>query len=68
MKALDLGLELMFNYDLNPIVISACRNLDELDIYLDCLEENQLSSFDCFEIKFEVAPQVSDMKKSEFYY
>ena len=68
MKALDLGLELMFNYDLNPIVISACRNLDELDIYLDCLEENQLSSFDYFEIKFEVAPQVSDMKKSEFYY
>lgn len=67
-KALDLGVELMFNYDLNPIIISACRNLDELNIYLDCLAEKQLSSFDCFEIKFEVVPQVSDMKKSEFYY
>ena len=57
-KALDLGLELMFHYDLNPIVIAACRNLDELDIYLDCLQENELSDFDCFEIKFELAPEV----------
>ena len=57
LKALDLGLELMFNYDVNPIIIAACRNLDELDIYLDCLEENELSDFKCFEIKFEIAPQ-----------
>lgn len=56
-KALDLGLELMFNYSLNPIVVAACRNLDELDIYLDCLEENELYDFNCFEIKFEVMPQ-----------
>ena len=48
----------MFHYDLNPIVIAACRNLDELDIYLDCLQENELSDFDCFEIKFELAPKV----------
>lgn len=57
-KALDLGLELMFKYELNPIIIAACRNLDELDIYLDCLAENELFNFDCFEIKFEVAPQL----------
>ncbi len=57
-KALDLGLELMFKYELNPIVIAACRNLDELDIYLDCLEENELYDFTCFEIKFEVMPQL----------
>lgn len=57
-KALDLGLELMFQYELNPIIIAACRNLDELDIYLDCLEENQLYDFSCFEIKFEVSPQL----------
>ena len=56
-KALDLGLELMFKYELNPIVITACRNLDELDIYLDCLEENELYDFTCFEIKFEMNPQ-----------
>ena len=57
-KALDLGFELMFMYELNPIIIAACRNLDELDIYLDCLAENEVDKFDCFEIKFEVAPQV----------
>ncbi len=52
-KALDLALELMFKYSLNPIIITACRNLDELDIYLDCLEEKELSNFTCFEIKNE---------------
>ena len=57
-KALDLAFELMFQYNLNPIIISACRNLKELDIYLDCLEENELFDFRCFNIKFEVAPKV----------
>ena len=57
-KSLDLGLELMFQYNLNPIIIAACRNLDELDIYLDCLSENELYDFNCFEIKFEVAPKL----------
>ena len=61
-KALDLGLELMFNYKLNPIIIAACRNLDELDIYLDCLETNQLYDFKCFEIKFEVLPTITKKK------
>lgn len=65
-KALDLGLELMFRYDLNPVVISACRNLDELDIYLDCLEENELNDFSCFEIKFEVMPQLVKQNKIFF--
>lgn len=64
-KALDLGLELMFNYSLNPIVVTACRSLDELDIYLDCLEENELYDFNCFEIKFEVMPQFVKNKKQK---
>lgn len=68
-KALDLGLELMFKYELNPIVITACRNLDELDIYLDCLEENELYDFTCFEIKFEMNPQlIKDRKKDTFLF
>lgn len=62
-KALDLGLELMFQYNLNPIVIAACRNLNELDIYLDCLAENELYDFTCFEIKFEIAPKLIQKKK-----
>ena len=66
MEALDLGVELMFNYNLNPIIISACRNIDELDIYLDCLEKNELDKFDCFDIKFEVAPDLSNSIKKIF--
>ena len=33
--AFDLGTELLFNYNLHPAIIAACRSLDELDIYLD---------------------------------
>ena len=54
---MDLGFELMFKYKLNPIIIAACRNLEELDIYLDCLEENELFDFKCFEIRNEYINQ-----------
>lgn len=67
-SALDLAFELMFNYNLNPIIIAACKNIDELDIYLDCLEQNELDDFDCFEIKFEVAPEILKNKNDEYYY
>ena len=68
-NALDLGLELMFKYELNPIIIAACRNLDELDIYLDCLEENELYDFKCFEIKFEIMPKLlKPTKENTFFY
>ena len=52
-KAVNLSFELMFKFDLDPIIIAACRNLDELDIYLDCLEEKQKFNFKCFEIRYE---------------
>ena len=55
-KSFDLALELMFKYDLNPIIISACRTIDELDIYLDCLEKRETFEFECFEIKFQIFP------------
>ena len=57
-SAISLGVEIMFKYNLNPIVVAACRNIDELYIYLDCLEENELSSFKCFKIKFEINPKI----------
>ena len=66
-KALDLALELMFQYKLNPIIIAACRNLDELDLYLDCLEEDELFDFDCFELRFEVAPEIYKSYAKDFY-
>ena len=55
-EAFDLALELMFKYELNPIIITACRNLDELDLYLDCLRKNELEDFNCFQIHFEMMP------------
>lgn len=58
-SAFDLGMELLFNYNLHPAIISACRNLDELDIYLDYLENSQTDKFDCFKIIFDIAPVLS---------
>jgi hypothetical protein len=54
--SLDLALELAFKSLLNPAIITACKSLDELDIYLDCLQSNELDKFKIFEIKYEVAP------------
>ena len=63
-EAFDLGFELMFNYNLHPAIITACKNLDELDIYLDYLENNETTKFNCFKIKFEIAPTVIKSKHS----
>ena len=57
--ALDLSFELLLNYNLHPAIISACRNLDELDIYLDYLSDNETEKFSCFKIVFEVAPTLT---------
>lgn len=57
-KSVDLGLELLPKYDLNPAVISACQNLDELDIYLDYLDSNELDKFNIFNVKYEVTPTI----------
>lgn len=55
-ESFDLGMELFFNSSLHPAIISACKNLDELDIYLDYLEEGKTDNFKCFNIVFDVAP------------
>lgn len=63
-QALDLAMELAFNSKLNPAVISACKTLDVLDIYLSCLEYNELSDFHFFKIKYEMNPVDEKVKKS----
>ena len=67
-QALDLALELMFKSNLHPAIISACRNLDELDFYLDCLEDNNLKEFNAFEIRFEYAPTVKNNNDKFAFY
>lgn len=57
-EAIDLGIELSLNSKLHPAIISACRNLNELDIYLDYLDSNQTYKFNCFSIKFEITPSL----------
>ena len=56
LDALSLAFELMFQSKLNPAIIAACKNLEELDIYLDCLEENELDKFYCFNIIYKISP------------
>ena len=55
-KALCLASELFTNYNLHPAIITACESLDQLDIYLACLEDNTLEDFHFFDIKYEILP------------
>ena len=55
--AIDLALELMFNSSLNPAIIRACSNLDELNTYLDCLYNNTTENFDAFKVVYKLLPK-----------
>ncbi len=55
-EALSLATELLTNYNLHPAVIAACKNLNELDVYLSCLEFNELEDFHFFKIVYEALP------------
>jgi hypothetical protein len=55
----NFGMDLLFNYSLHPAIITACKNLDELNIYLDYLKNNETDKFNCFNIIFEMAPVVA---------
>lgn len=56
--ALALGIELAFETHLHPAIITACKNLEELDIYLDCLDDNELDKFSCFDIIYKSMPTI----------
>ena len=56
--ALALGVELAFETHLHPAIITACKNLEELDIYLDCLDDNELDKFSCFDIIYKSVPVI----------
>ena len=43
---------------LHPAIISACRSLKDLDVYLDCLDKNEIDDFKVFKIKYEVYPML----------
>ena len=62
-SAIMLGIELMFETNLHPAIISACKNLEELDIYLDCLDDNELEKFSCFKIIYKGLPTLRKKAK-----
>lgn len=64
-EALKLATELFSNYNLHPAIITACKSLDELDIYLSCLEYNELEDFHFFKIVYEALPVVVKNHKNK---
>ena len=65
-ESIPLALEIMGIRFLHPAIISACRSLDELDVYLDCLEKNEVDDFKIFKIKYELHPMlVKDGSKNK---
>lgn len=55
----------MFNSKINPAIIAACKSEEQLNNYVDCVENNKLSEFKAFKIIFDVAP-ISDITHKEF--
>ena len=64
-KALELAFELLLNYNFHPAIITACKSLDELDVYLACLEDNTLNEFGFFDIKYEIPLAIPKHSKNE---
>lgn len=56
LDAFKFAIDLMFHYELNPVIIAACKTQEQLENYMSCLEKNNLDDFKDFEIKFEVNP------------
>lgn len=65
LNALSLAFELLVNYNLHPAIISACKTVDELDIYLSCLDEGDLENFNKFNISYEIPPAITKKVKKE---
>ncbi len=55
-SAILYGLKLTKKSNLSPAVIAACKHQDELEVYLNCLNENKLSDFKAFNIIYEINP------------
>lgn len=56
LKSFNFAVEIMFKYNLNPAIILACKTVDELKDYLNCLKEQKLDLFKHFKIKYEMNP------------
>ena len=62
-EAMKLGFEVCRKRFLHPAIISACKTMEDLDVYLDCLNKNELEEFKIFEIKYEIPPMLPQYNK-----
>lgn len=56
LEAIKYSMNLMFTYELSPTIIAACKTQEQLENYINCLQNNKLDNFSDFEIKFEINP------------
>lgn len=61
-KAFVLATEMFFTRLLHPAIITACKSTDWLDVYLDCLDKNELDDFPFFEVRYELNSPKSKRK------
>ena len=61
---ISLVTELFSKRYLHPAIISACKNVDELNVYIDCLDNNELDDFKIFNIEYEIYPMVENNNNS----
>lgn len=66
LDAFKFAMDVMFNYNLNPAIIAACKSQSQLENYLDCLSNQKLNEFKDFEIKYEIAPFKVKNNKNNF--
>ena len=53
LKSLRLASRLLFKSKVEPIIIKSCKNISELYIYLNCLDDDQIDEFKCFKIVYD---------------
>ena len=54
--AFKVVMDMMFNYNLNPAIIVACKSQSQLEHYIECVSNQRLDEFKDFEIRIEVTP------------
>lgn len=50
------ALNIMFRYDLSPAIVAACKTQEQLEKYIECLDNKTSDKFEDFQIKFEITP------------
>ena len=55
-KSVSYAFKIANKRNLNPVIISACKDKKELEYYISCLDTNNLKEFKSFDIIYEINP------------